>query len=133
MVRDVTPKDLDEAFPPHTILEKWHKGEDAEWPPFDDLFGLEDEEMEDMEEIEEEEQNLTSALPALRFKVGQKVQCRIGPDPVNGWASGKIIQLWYQENGWPADSWAPYKVELDSGRRIFAPGDIDDIIRAILN
>jgi len=121
-VKDVKSKDIDDVFPPHTILEKWHKGEDAEWPPFDESFGLGGERSQP-----------NKNLPTLRFKVGQKVQCRIGPDPVDGWASGKIIQLWYKEQGWPPGSFAPYKVDLDDGRKIFAPGDIDDIIRAILN
>lgn len=107
--KNVTETDLLDYFPPERILTKWHKGEDAEWPEFDD------------EEFEQ---------PPLRFAVGQEVQCRIGPDPVTGWTDGVIVQLWYQEQGWPPDSWAPYKIRLTDGRSIFAPGDVDQIIRA---
>ena len=48
--------------------------------------------------VEEEEDELDeSNLRALRFDVGTKVECRIGPDPVTGWAKGVITQLWYRE------------------------------------
>ncbi len=67
--------------------------------------------------------------PSLRFEVGQRVACRIGPDPVNGWALGRISQLWYRERTWPANAWAAYKIELDDGRDIFAPIDVDEVIR----
>jgi len=105
---DVTQEMLREGFPTSEVLSKWSRGEEADWPPFDD-----DED-----------------VPDLRFEVGQRVQCRIGPDPVKGWASGKVVQLWYREPGWPEGSWAPYKIQLDDGRNIFAPGDMDQVIRA---
>ena len=105
--KEVTKEIMMEGFPTSDVLSKWSRGEEADWPPF-----------------EEEE------LPPLRFQVGQRVQCRIGPDPVTGWASGKVVQLWYRESNWPEETWAPYKIQLDDGRKIFAPGDMDQVVRA---
>ena len=31
--REVTPEELEEEFPTPDVLEKWHRGEEAEWPP----------------------------------------------------------------------------------------------------
>ena len=107
--RDVEKEDLVNGFPTEEVIMKWHRGEEAEWPPYED------------DEFDK---------PQLRFAVGQRVECRIGPDPVLGWARGEIIQLWYREQAWPEDSWAPYKIQLDDGKKIFAPGDMDQIIRA---
>jgi hypothetical protein len=106
--REVTKEDLEGSFPTTDVLEKWKQGEDADWPP-------------PLEEPTE--------MPELRFDMGDKVLCRIGPDAENDWAPGTIIMLWYREPSWPAGSMAPYKVKLDDGRDIFAPGDMDQIIR----
>ena len=106
--KDVTREDLESEFPTPEVLEKWSRGEEADWPPMDDNY----------------------ELPDLRFDIGQKVECRIGPDPITGWAKGTIIQLWYRESNWQPGSYAPYKIRLDDGRDIFAPGDIDQVIRA---
>lgn len=108
--KDVQKKHLEQCFPTEDVLLKWSRGEEAEWPPLDDdeLYGA----------------------PDLRFDVGQAVECRIGPDPVTGWAKGEIIQLWYREPGWPPNSWAPYKIRLSDGKNIFAPADLDHVIRA---
>jgi len=111
--KDVQKEDLLEGFPAKEVLEKWYRGEEAEWPPFDD---------------DEDEFN-DSNWPSLRFNVGDSVECRIGPDPVTGWSKGTISQLWYREQGWPPNAWAPYKVELENGTRIFAPGDMNQVIR----
>lgn len=105
--KEVTKDDLKESFPTKEVLEKWHKGEDAEWPPMDD----------------------PSEMPQLRFDLGAKVLCRIGPDPEKDWAPGTVSQLWYREPNWPPGSFAPYKIKLDDGRDIFAPGDMDQVIR----
>mmetsp|Transcript_20358 Transcript_20358/g.22777 ORF Transcript_20358/g.22777 Transcript_20358/m.22777 type:complete len:228 (-) Transcript_20358:186-869(-) len=104
--KDVTVADLKEFFPTTEVLRKWHKGEEAEWPP--------NPEFEDAE------------MPTLRFNAGQRVQCRVGPTE---WHSGIILQTWYRETSWPAGAWAPYKVKLDDGRKIFAPGDMEQIIK----
>jgi len=102
-----------EGFPTEEVLRKWDKGEEADWPPLD--FDGSDHEED---------------TPELRFKIGQKVECRVGPDPEKGWAKGKVSKLWYREASWPPDAWAPYQIQLDDGKEIFAPGDIDQIIRA---
>jgi len=109
--KEVTEEELTSAFPTKNVLEAWHRGEDADWPP---------------EPKEETEENV---LPDLRFEVGTRVMCRIGPDPVTGWTRGEITQLWYREASWPPQAWAPYKVKLDDGRDIFAPGDMDQVIK----
>lgn len=99
--KEVTPDHINENFPPGEILEKWFRGEDAPWPP-------------------------EPEPPELRFTVGDKVECRVGPDD---WAPGTVHQLWYRENGWPEGAFAPYKILLDDGRFIFAPQDMDQVIR----
>ena len=104
--REVTKEDLEAMFPTKEVLEAWHRGEDADWPPMDD-----------------------GALPQLRFEQGAKVLCRIGPDAAKDWAPGTVIQLWYREANWPEGSFAPYKIKLDDGRDIFAPADMDQVIR----
>jgi len=99
----VTEEILREVFPPTEILQKWWRGEDAAWPP-------------EPEPIE------------LRFPVGTEVLCRVGPTE---WAAGTITQHWYRESGpaWPEGHYAPYKVRLEDNRDIFAPQDLDQIIR----
>jgi len=108
--KDVTLEHLMSSFPTEPILRKWADGEEAEWPPLEDL-------------------DMSANRPNLRFQAGDRVECRIGPDPVTGWATGTVIQLWYREPNWPENSWAPYKIKLDDGMKIFAPGDVDQIIR----
>ena len=92
---------LDEVFPTPEVLRKWFNGEEAEWPP----------------EPEPQE---------LRFAVGTHVLCRVGP---NDWAAGTVQKLWYRENQWPEGAYAPYKIRLEDGRDIFAPQDMDQVIR----
>ena len=114
--KDVSKEELLSAFPTAAVLGAWSRGEDAEWPPMDDYDDDSDNEQ-------------MSERPRLRFEVGRRVKCRVGPDPVTGWATGKVVKIWYREPSWPSNSWAPYKIELDDGRNIFAPGDVDQIIR----
>jgi hypothetical protein len=109
--KDVRPEDLKHSFPTPDILEAWHRGEEKEWPPEPD-FG--------------NDEVSPIAFPALRFSEGQRVECRVSQD---AWMAGKVMQLWYREPQWPRMSWAPYKILLDDGRNIFAPGDADQIIR----
>lgn len=104
--RDITQEELESNFPTREVLEKWHKGEEADWPPIED-----------------------PDFPELRFEVGTRVLCRIGPDPDRDWAPGTVSLLWYREMNWPAQSYAPYQIKLDDGRYIFAPGDMDQVIR----
>ena len=112
-VKEVKPEHLKSVFPPNDILTKWHAGEDADWPPLDEDYELDEDNM-----------------PRLRFGLGQRVQCRIGPDAVTGWASGTVMLLWYREASWPPGSMAPYQVQLDDGRMIFAPQDVEQVIRS---
>ena len=109
--KEVKKTHLIDSFPTQNVLLKWSKGEEADWPPLDD----------GMDELQ---------APDLRFSLGQAVECRVGPDPVTGWAKGVVLQLWYREAGWPPNSWAPYKIKLDNGKSIFAPADLDHVIRA---
>jgi len=111
---EVNDEILDQFCPPENILQAWFEGSKVEWSPFED----DDDDMEDPADVE------------LRFAVGKKVQCRTGADPVTGWASGEVIQLWYREANWPPNQMAPYKIKLEDGRNIFAPADQPEIIRA---
>lgn len=72
----------------------------------------------------------TIAVPSLRYGVGDRVRCCIGP---RQWAAGSITRLHYREDNWPAGRTVPYQVMLDDGERIFAPADVDDVIRAALD
>lgn len=109
---EVTEEDLKHVFPPVDIFEKWSRGEDAVWPPDDgdDMIGM----------------NGNGEMQELRFDVGTHVLCRVGP---TDWAPGRIIQLWYREPNWPEYVFAPYKILLEDGRSIFAPQDMDQVIR----
>jgi len=98
--KEVTEEELQHVFPPAEILEKWYRGEDAEWPVEEPL--------------------------ELRFEVGFQVLCRVGPTE---WAPGVVKELWYREPSWPEGSFAPYKIRLGDGRDIYAPADVDQIIR----
>lgn len=98
--KDVVQEELSHNFPSANVLEKWHRGEEAEWPP-DERIGL-------------------------RFEVGTFVLCRVGP---TDWAPGVVSRLWYRETTWPENSFAPYKIKLDDGREIYAPADLDQVIR----
>lgn len=98
---EVTLEDLQETFPPPHIVQAWYRGEDAEWPPSPEPI-------------------------ALRFTVGTHVLCRVGPTE---WAPGIVQQQWYREMNWQEDMFAPYKINLEDGRVIFAPQDADQVIR----
>ena len=71
-------------------------------------------------------------LDALRFKIGDRVECNTG-EPV--WAKGTIIQLMYRQEDFPPGEVVPYQIELDvkgdgGDGYIFAPADINELIRA---
>ena len=85
------------------MLAAWKAGQEAEWP----------------------------RRPELRFPVGTRVECRIGPHPVRGWAPGTVIAHFYSEPSWPMGASAPYQIELDDGRKIYAPQDTDNVIRQL--
>jgi len=119
--KNVTREILLEGFPTHGVLLKWHKGEQTAWPPSDQAN-------ESLNNNNTSHEEPPSDQP-LRFSVGQRVECRVGTDPVTGWAPGLIVQCWYREPTWPRGSWAPYKIQLDDNKMIFAPADVNDIIR----
>ena len=62
---------------------------------------------------------------SLRFAVGARVECARG----DTWAPGRVIKLHYHEAGFEPGFFAPYQIELDGGRLIYAPDDDDKLIR----
>ena len=46
------------------------------------------------------------------------------------WSKGTIVALFYRDEGMPPGMTAPYQVQLDDGRLIYAPADDDQLIRA---
>jgi len=96
-----TQDDLLQLFPDVETLSAWHSGKRALWP----------------------------RRPELRFGVGARVSCRVGPHPVKGWAPGRIVRLHYTEPSWPPNMVAPYQIALQDGRLIFAPQDTDKVIK----
>jgi hypothetical protein len=67
-------------------------------------------------------------LVKLRFKVGDRVNCRINTRSFKGWNYGTVIKLFYFEPGWPVDRVAPYQVKLHTDDLIFVPYDDESII-----
>lgn len=60
----------------------------------------------------------------LRFDMGARVACNTGD-----WSPGIVVKHNYREPNWPAGKIAPYQIQLDDGRLIFAPVDDDRVIR----
>ena len=77
-------------------------------------------------DLQEAREVLRSRQTPLRFKVGDRVKCCVDE---GRWASGTVIELWYTEDSFAQGFYAPYQVELDEGRLIFAPEDSDACIR----
>mmetsp|Transcript_25672 Transcript_25672/g.85694 ORF Transcript_25672/g.85694 Transcript_25672/m.85694 type:complete len:484 (+) Transcript_25672:69-1520(+) len=66
--------------------------------------------------------------PELRFPVGTRVECNVGPK----WATGTVVKQWYREPDWPKSKVsAPYQIKIDNGPTIFAPMDVDKVIRKV--
>lgn len=65
--------------------------------------------------------------PLLRFSIGQKVECKVGPSDED-WEVGTVTQLNYKEPEW--ENSAPYQIKL-LNRMIFAPEDANHIIREV--
>lgn len=78
-------------------------------------------------DITVEVEAIVKLKPALRFKVGAKVECKVGPGP-DDWAEGTITGLRYMEPDWERP--APYQILLHDGRYIFAPEDSEAVIKA---
>ena len=90
-------------FQDEDVLGAWKAGQEAHWP----------------------------RRPELRFIINTRVECRVGPHPVRGWAAGSIVAHFYSEPSWPTGAVAPYQVQLDDGRLIYAPQDNDNVIRLL--
>ena len=69
--------------------------------------------------------NSNNAGPKLRFKLNQRVHCKIGQGP-NDWVMGTVVKLWSQQG---PGFWMPYQIQLDDGAMIYAPQDNDNVIR----
>ena len=67
-----------------------------------------------------------SRLAALRFAIGDTVECNTGDGE---WALGEVVQLMYRDDGMPPGLIAPYQVRLSDGECIYAPMDEDGIVR----
>jgi len=74
------------------------------------------------------EENTKKKQAALRFKIGDAVQCKTGPGKAD-WSKGKIVQLQYRDDQMPPGMVAPYQVQLQGGDLIYAPDDVDEIIK----
>lgn len=61
----------------------------------------------------------------LRFEVGARVECNCGT-----WKPGTVIKHFYTQASFPEGMCVPYQVQLDDGKRIFAPADEDRVVRA---
>jgi G3E family GTPase len=60
------------------------------------------------------------ATKNLRFRVGDRVLANTGDD---GFQQGTVVQLWEQGN--------PYAIQLDSGRKMWAPVDEVGLVQAL--
>ena len=64
----------------------------------------------------------------FRFDIGTRVACRVGQHEDDR-AFGEVVAHFWREPSWPPERWAPYQIRLDSSELIFAPADIDGVIR----
>jgi hypothetical protein len=72
-------------------------------------------------------ENLEKKLKALRFKVGDRVECNMSG---GSWTAGEVVQLLWRDEEMEQGQVCPYKVQLDDGYGItWAPFDEDDTIR----
>lgn len=70
--------------------------------------------------------------PALRFGVGDRVECLYQEDDgTQHWEPGRIVALHYHEERFGEGVTMPYQVKLDAAERlIFTPKDSEDLIRS---
>eukprot|EP00931_Biecheleriopsis_adriatica_P048104 TRINITY_DN27786_c0_g2_i1.p1 TRINITY_DN27786_c0_g2~~TRINITY_DN27786_c0_g2_i1.p1 ORF type:complete len:502 (+),score=100.96 TRINITY_DN27786_c0_g2_i1:58-1563(+) len=74
-------------------------------------------------------EKLAEKIKQLRFKIGDKVQCKI--DNPDHWSNGEVVDIMYHDDECMLPGvLAPYQVKLDSGNLIFAPVDDDLVIRS---
>jgi len=115
-VEEVEVGDVERQMPPEAVVADWANGTPTTWPP-------------------EPEPQEPGPVPTdrLRFEVGTRVRCRVGPGE-DGWAAGAVVAHWYRGRSWPTGQYAPYQVQLDrqdmGSGLIFAPYDDDACIRA---
>mmetsp|Transcript_2132 Transcript_2132/g.6574 ORF Transcript_2132/g.6574 Transcript_2132/m.6574 type:complete len:434 (+) Transcript_2132:73-1374(+) len=72
--------------------------------------------------------NMKVKEAALRFAVGEKVECRTGAD---SWSRGEVVARNYRDESMPPGMVSPYQVELSGGHLIWAPADCDSVIRSV--
>ena len=115
-IHEVEEGDIESQMPPDDVIEDWYAGKPTPWPP-------------------EPEPQEPGPIPdvELRFEVGARVKCRIGPGP-DGWAAGTVVAPWYRPPSWPTGQYAPFQIQLDrtdmGSGLIFAPYDQDTCIKA---
>jgi len=63
----------------------------------------------------------------LRFAVGSRVECNCG-----SWKPGTITKHFYVQSSFPEGMCVPYQVKLDDGKLIFAPADVDRVVRQLV-
>lgn len=71
-------------------------------------------------------ENLDKKLKALRFKVGDRVECNMGGGER---MAGVITELMYRDKDMEQGQVCPYKIKLDDGTSTWAPFDEDEVIR----
>mmetsp|Transcript_30630 Transcript_30630/g.89460 ORF Transcript_30630/g.89460 Transcript_30630/m.89460 type:complete len:429 (+) Transcript_30630:40-1326(+) len=72
------------------------------------------------------EENLAKKRDALRFKVGDRVECSMAGGMRQ---AGEVVQLLWRDEEMEQGQVCPYKVKLDEGGVTWAPVDEDDCIR----
>ena len=72
-------------------------------------------------------ENLEKKLQALRFKVGDRVDCHMGG---GDYRAGAVTRLMWRDPEMEQGQVCPYGVLLDSGSTTWAPADVDEVIRA---
>ena len=74
-------------------------------------------------------ENMRAKAEALRFGIGDKVECNTG----EGWSSGTVVALMYRDDRMPPGVVAPYQIHLDDEEAglIWAPKDDERVIRAV--
>ena len=81
-----------------------------------------------------EDELLAQEAGPLRFEVGTRVECNLGPGAVvpssTLWVPGVVVGHYFREPHWPPESWAAYKVQCDDGGFYSATHDDDGCIRA---
>ena len=77
-------------------------------------------------------ENFQKRNDLLRFRVGDRVECRTGPDEELDWEAGVVTEQYWRDPTWPPwKTSVPYQVQLESdGGMIFAPQDHPDVVRA---